>query len=72
MSHAVQCATTTGVLFHERIDVFQDAKAMLEHKVDIDVISIIGPGQGTDGKIVKLSRQRCTGCFSGLDIFVSK
>ena len=36
-----------------RIDVFQDVKAMLEHKVEINVISIIGPAQGTDAKIVK-------------------
>ena len=28
-------------------------KAMLEHKVDINVISIIGPGKGTEAKIVE-------------------
>ena len=33
--------------------MFQDVKAMVEHKVDINVISIIGPGQGTEAKIVK-------------------
>ena len=36
-----------------RIDVFQDVKVMLDHKVDINVISSIGPGQGTEAKIVK-------------------
>ena len=33
--------------------MLQDAKAMLEHQVDINVIAIIGPGQGTEAKIVK-------------------
>ena len=41
-----------------RIDVFQEVKAMLEHEVDINVIAIIGPGQGTEAKIVK---QSCPG-----------
>ena len=36
-----------------KIDVFQDVKAILEHKVDIKVLAIIGPGQGTEAKIVK-------------------
>ena len=36
-----------------RIDLFQDEKAMLEHKVDINVITITEPGQGTEAKIVK-------------------
>ena len=36
-----------------RIDGFQDAKMMLEHTVDIKVLAIIGPGQGTEAMIVK-------------------
>ena len=36
-----------------RIDVFQEVKAMLEHKVDINVISNLGPSHGTEAKIVK-------------------
>ena len=40
-------------MVESRIDVFQDVKAMSEHTVDINVISIGGLGQGTDAKIVK-------------------
>ena len=40
-------------MVESRIDVWQDVKAMLEHTADINVISIIGPGQGTEAKIVK-------------------
>ena len=40
-------------MVESRIDFFQEVKAMLEHKVDINVIAIIGPGQGTEAKIVK-------------------
>ena len=40
-------------MVESRIDVFQDVKAMLEYKVDIKVLAIIGPGQGTEAKIVK-------------------
>ena len=36
-----------------RIDGFQDAKMMLEHKVGIIVLAIIGPCQGTEAMIVK-------------------
>ena len=42
-----------GRKVESRIDVFQDLKAILDHKVDINVISIIGLGQGTEAKIVK-------------------
>ena len=35
------------------IDVFQDAKVMSEHKVDIEVSTIIRLGQNTKAKIVK-------------------
>ena len=41
------------LMVESRIDVFQEVKAILEHKVDINVIAIIGPGQGTEAKIVK-------------------
>ena len=50
---ACVCAHGDDFTVESRIDVFQEAKAMLEHKVDINVIAIIGPGQGTDAKIVK-------------------
>ena len=40
-------------MVESRLDVFQDVQAMLEHKVDIKVLAIIGPGQGTEAKIVK-------------------
>ena len=33
-------------MVESRIDVFEDVKAMLEHKVDFNVISIVGPGSG--------------------------
>ena len=38
------------------IDVFQDAKVMSEHKVDIEVSTIIGLGQNTEAKFVKQVR----------------
>ena len=47
-----------------RIDVFQDVKAMLEHKVDIKVLAIIGPGQGTEAKIVKRILSWCPSGFT--------
>ena len=50
---ACVCLHRDDFMVESRIDVFQDVKAMSEHKVDINVISIIGPGQGTEGKIVK-------------------
>ena len=40
-------------MVESRIDVFQDVKAMSEHIVDINAISIVGPGQGTEAKIVE-------------------
>ena len=46
------CVHGEDFMVESRI-VFQDAKAMLEHKVDINVISIIGLGHGTEAKIVK-------------------
>ena len=36
-----------------RINVFQDVKGMLEQKVDIKVLAVVGLGQGTDAMIVK-------------------
>ena len=47
------CVHGDDTMVELRVDVFQEVKAMLEHKVDINVISIIGPGQGTEAKIVK-------------------
>ena len=37
------CVHGDDFMVESRIDVFQDVKAMLEHKVDINVIAIIGP-----------------------------
>ena len=50
---ACVCVHGDDFMAESRIDVFQEVKAMLEHKVDINVISIIGPGQGTEAKVVK-------------------
>ena len=36
-----------------RINVFQDVKGMLEHQVDIEVLAVVGLGEGTDAMIVK-------------------
>ena len=47
------CVLGDDFMVESNIDVFQDAKAMLDHKVDIKVLAIIGPGQGTEAKIVK-------------------
>ena len=47
------CVHGDDFMVEPRIDVFQDVNAMLEHKVDIKVLAIIGPGQGTEAKIVK-------------------
>ena len=47
------CVHGDDFMVKSRIDVFQDAKAMLEHKVDINVLAIIGLGQGTEAKIAK-------------------
>ena len=45
-----------------RIDVFQNAKVMSEHKVDIEVSTIIALGQNTGANIVKqLSSWRSAG-----------
>ena len=41
------------LMVESRIGLFQNVKAMLEHKVNINVISIIGRGQGTEAKILK-------------------
>ena len=51
MMHA--CVHEDDFMVESRIDVFQDVKAMSEHRVGINVISIIGLGQGTEAKIVK-------------------
>ena len=51
MMHA--CVHEDDFMAESRIDVFQDVKAMSEHKVDINAIPIDGPGQGTEAKIVK-------------------
>ena len=50
---ACVCVHGDDLMVESRIDVFQEVKAILEHKVDINVIAIIGPGQGTEAKIVK-------------------
>ena len=50
---ACVCVHRDDSMVESRIDVVQDMKAMLEHKAVINVISIIGPGQGTEAKIVK-------------------
>ena len=50
---ACVCVHEDDFMVESRIDVFQDVKAMSEHKGDINVISIIGLGQGTEAKIVK-------------------
>ena len=50
---ACVCVHGDDFMVESRIDVFQDVKAMSEHKVDINEISIIGLGQGTEAKIVK-------------------
>ena len=47
MMHACVCAED-DFMAESRNDVFQDVRAMSEHKVDTSVISIIGPGKGTD------------------------
>ena len=51
MMHACVCTRTTS--WRSRSSVFQDVKAMSEHKIDISVISIVGEGKGTEAKIVK-------------------
>ena len=50
---ACVCVHEDNFMVESRIDVFQDVRAMLGHIVDIIMISIIGPGQGTEAKIVK-------------------
>ena len=47
------CVHGDDFMVESRIDVVQDAKAMSEHKVDIEVLAIIGPGQNIEAKIVK-------------------
>ena len=42
------CVHGDDFMVESRIDVFQDAKAMLECRVDIKVLAIIGLGQGTE------------------------
>ena len=53
LGDACVCVHGDDFMVESRIDVFQDVKAMSEHKVDINEISIIGLGQGTEAKIVK-------------------
>ena len=50
---ASMCVHGDDFMVESRIDVVQDAKAMSEHKVDIEVLAIIGPGQNIKAKIVK-------------------
>ena len=47
------CVHGDDFMVELRIDVFHDAKAMLDHKVDIKVLVMIGLGQGIEAKIVK-------------------
>ena len=47
------CVHGDDLMVESRIDVLQDVKAIMEHKVDIKVLAIIGPGQSTEAKIVK-------------------
>ena len=47
------CVHGDDFMVESRIDVFQDVKAMLKHKVDIKVPAMVGPEQGTEAKIVK-------------------
>ena len=47
---ASMCVHGDDFMVASRIDVVQDAKAMLEHKVDIEVLAIIGPGQNIKGQ----------------------
>ena len=50
---ACVCVYGGDFMVESRIDVFQEVKAKCEHKVDINLIAIIEPGQGTEVKIVK-------------------
>ena len=45
------CVHGDDFMVESKIDVFQDVKAMLGHKVDIEVLAIIGPGQGTEAQL---------------------
>ena len=47
------CVHVDDFTVESRIDAVQEATTIVELKVDINVISIIGPGQGTDAKIVQ-------------------
>ena len=53
---ASACARGDAFMVESRIDVLHDAKAMLENKVDIKVLAIIGPGQGTEAQLVSHGR----------------
>ena len=55
---ACVCVHGHDFMVESMIDVFPEVKAMLEHKADVNVVAIIGPGQGTEAKIVK---QSCPG-----------
>ena len=61
---ACMCVHEVDFMVVSRIDVFQDGKAISEHKVDINVISIAGPGQGTEVKIVKRVLSRSPAGFT--------
>ena len=50
---ASMCVHGNDFMVESRIDVLQDVNAMSEHKVDIEVLAIIGPGQNIKAKIVK-------------------
>ena len=58
------CVHREYFMVESTIDVSQDVKGMLELKVDINVISIIGPGQGTEAKIVKRVLSRSPAGFT--------
>ena len=50
---ASMCVRGDDFMVESRIDVVQDAKAMSVHKVDVEVLAIIGPGQNMKAQIVK-------------------
>ena len=61
---ASACVHGDDFTIEARYDVFQESFDMIKSKVDIKVISIIGPGQSTEAKIVKRVLNWCPGGFS--------
>ena len=47
---ASMCVHGDDIMVESRIDVVQDANAMSEHKVDIEVLAIVRPGQNIKGQ----------------------